>query len=359
MARNILSSTSALSDGNLYGYTLPKALVGIKITQAGQAYLLETTETTLQPDPKHQYYFRYSPCPFTDDDITLEFSPQGYLKRICTIIDDQTDDFINKLAEIGTNLAGSLAGVTTRSLEQRVLLEVKVDPFDEKAMGQLNTYLQQIEGSLELGAVMLGESAPATAGPTQSDRSGVYYKPPGTCELTLRYQGGETSAEARIPHPHLLGFVAIPQAPWVKTSFTMTFDEQGVPNKIEVKKPSTAMAIIEVPINILKAIIAIPTQLIQLRVNLQNDRQQALSEQLTSDKQMKELKMQLDAYREEQQATQTRSVNGNSGSPTSNTRGGAAETPGADPVQLSQMTNKVNKLEQDLLVLRRRLNEQG
>jgi hypothetical protein len=361
MARNILASTRSLKEGNLYGYSLPKGLVGLKITQVGQVYQLRTTSLRLQPDPQHQYFFKYQPSAFTDDDITLEFSSEGYLKKICTIIDDQTDEFINKVADLGTNLAETLAGVGTRSLAERVIAEVEVDPFDEKAMGQLNAYLKQTDQSMELTARMLGQAASGGEEITQRAQSGVYFKPHGTCELTLSSQAGEFSAQARIPHPHQLGFVAIPQAAWVKTTFTMTFDEAGVPNKIEVKKPSSAMALIELPINILKAIVSIPSQLIQLRVNLQNDRRGALSAQMESDKQMKALQDQLAAYREEQRATQTRSLNGgdNGAASTSQpaTRSGGETTP-VDHAQWSQMQNQVKKMEQDLLTLRRRLNDQ-
>ena len=322
--------------------------------------MLETTGVTLAPDPAHQYFFRYQPSAFTDDDITLEFSPQGFLRRICTIIDDQTDEFINQVAELGTNLASTLSGVATRSLERQVLFEGKVDPFDEKAMGQLNAYLKQLNPSLALGARMLGpgENAPASSS-ASSERSGVFYKPPGTCELTLTSKSGEVSAEARIPHPYQLGFIAIPQAAWVKTHFTMTFDEAGAPAKIEVKKPSTALAVAEVPLNILKAIVSIPAQLIQLRVNLQSDRREALRSQLESDKQMKALEAELDAYRAERKA-QTRSLNGNGGS-TEATRSGQAET-GQGALDLGQVTDlqqQMKKMEQDLLILRRRLNQGG
>lgn len=362
MARNILASTRSLKEGNLYGYSLPKGLVALKIMQVGQVYQLKTTGVTLQPDPKHQYFFKYQPSAFTDDDITLEFSAQGYLKKICTIIDDQTDELINKVADFGTNLAETLAGVSTRSLEERVIAEVEVNPFDEKAMGQLNAYLKQTDQSLELTARMLGDEEPASEVATQSSKSGVYFKPHGTCELTLSSKAGEFSAEVRIPHPHQLGFVAIPQAAWVKTTFTMTFDEAGVPSKIEVKKPSSAMALIEVPINILKAIVSIPSQLIQLRVNLQNDRHTALSAQMESDQQMKALQDQLAAYREEQRATQTRSLNGdgNGAASTSQTATrSAGEATQVDHTQLSQMQSQMKKMEQDLLILRRRLNDQG
>jgi len=362
MARNILASTRSLKEGNLYGYSLPKGLVGLKITQVGQVYQLRTTSVKLQPDPKHQYFFKYQPSAFTDDDITLEFSPDGYLKRICTIIDDQTDEFINKVADFGANLAETLTGVSTRSLEERVIAEVEVDPFDAKAMEQLNGYLKQIDQSLNLTARMLGENGDDVEEVSSSAQSGVYFKPLGTCELTLGSQAGEFSAEARIPHPHQLGFVAIPQAAWVKTTFTMTFDEAGVPNKIEVKKPSSAMALIEVPINLLKAIVSIPSQLIQLRVNLQNDRRNALTAQLDADKQMKALQEQLSAYRQEQQATQTRSLNGGGNGAHSTSQSGTrsgGETTQVDGAQLSQMQNQMKKMEQDLMILRRRLNEQG
>lgn len=310
------------------------------------------------PDPLHHYFFRYQPSAFTNDQLTLEFSPEGFLRRVSTVIEDQTGEFIKRIGELGSTLATSLG--TTRELapaEVKDLFNGQIDPFDEKVMEAINKGLQQQVGGMTLSARMLGVEVSATEGP-QSNASGIYYKPLGTCELTLSYDGGSTSTTARIPHPHLLGFITIPQGAWVKNTFEVTFDETGMPATINLQKPSTALAAVEVPINILKAIIAIPTQLIQLRVNLQNTRQQALTDQLAADKKMAEIESELDTYRKEQQATNAAKVRGGIPGAHSGTDTRSLEdaSQGDATVNNGELEERLKTLEQDLLVLRRRMN---
>ena len=67
---------------------------------------------------------------------------------------------------------------------------------------------------------------------------------------------------------------------WFKTEFQIKFNGLGYPTFINIKKPSTALAIIQLPLTIIRSIIELPTKLIQLRVNMDSSKANEIQSQI-------------------------------------------------------------------------------
>lgn len=362
MARNLLSSLSASREGNLHGYCLPRGVVSLAVyaLRDTPGYRMEVGEVKLEPDPAHHYYFRYSPSPFTDDEIKLEFHPQGFLKRIYTAIDDQRDELLGKLVDIGAMVAQVAAGVPairTRQVApggERLLFQGAFDPFDEDDLAEINAYLKQQGAEAKL-KVERPKGYPSSErqgnAPTlnETNRAGIYCKPMTTLRLIVEDAKSRSSATVRLPDSENLQLIEIPQATWVKTEFTMDCNEAGYPVSIHIKKPSTAMAAVELPLRILQAVIALPAQLVQLRVNWRSqqttDTQGALAYQETM--------QSLNAKVEEMAKTRSTESPGNGAA---TRREGGAVASG----EVDDLRDQVRFLEQELKTLQRRWhNEQN
>ncbi|MEL7339524.1 MAG: hypothetical protein AAGM67_03490 [Bacteroidota bacterium] len=280
MAKPILSSFRGSHHGNLHCYHLPKGITKFAIKRIGNGqqimYAMDPPELILAPDWKHRYYLSYSPSSFTDDDITIEFTESGFLRRIHSFIDDQTDEFINKLAELATTAVEAAITVPsafkTRGLDvtEEYVYEAILDPFRREEVEALNRDLAMIDPQLRFEAHVLDEVEEQPIEDRVAEKQVLYCRPPVMCELQLIHGQTTFRHTVRMPHPNLVHTIEIPRAPFVKTEFLIEFNDLAYPSMINIKKPSTAMAMIQVPINILKAIIALPGQLVSFRFNYDN-----------------------------------------------------------------------------------------
>lgn len=282
MGKPILSSSKGAQDGNLHCYHLPKGILHFFVKRLsgpeGSFYTIETPTVELVPDWNHRYFFQYSPSSFTDDDITLEFTEQGFLSRIHSLIDDQTDEFIEKIAELATTAAEAAmtlpTAFKTRGMmqgEEMLVYEAKLDPFREEEVKALNDDLRNyIDPKLSFSATV---PDPVNYQPDPiktASQQAIYSRPPVLAEIALHHGAIQDRKMIRLPHPYLTHVVEIPRAPFVKTEFLIEFNDMAYPIKINIKKPSTAMAMIQVPINILNAIIALPAKLFRFQFNYDN-----------------------------------------------------------------------------------------
>ncbi|MCI4667939.1 MAG: hypothetical protein MRZ79_07235 [Bacteroidia bacterium] len=291
MPRNFLPSLRSPQQGNLYGYFLPKGLIHLSIKlqdkMEGKEVFLQIHKVKHVPDPDHYYSFSYRPSGSSDDDIVVKYGPNGFLSEVHTQIDDQTDEILTSLADILGTLGDSMAPTKlvtngmkkskTRSANAKELFEGFIDPFAKDDMEMLN---QKIQAELGSGATfearILGNQESNGVKGDKSDVSGIFAKPRALVELGIFSVGGKETEIVEIPHPHILEFIEIPTASFVKTEFEMVFSAEGYPTSIQIKKPSSALALFKMPVSLLKAVFEIPASIFQFRVNINNMKSQAI-----------------------------------------------------------------------------------
>ncbi|GAB4414529.1 MAG: hypothetical protein OHK0039_22400 [Bacteroidia bacterium] len=360
MARNFLASRSRTDKGNLHAYYLPRGIVSLRVRRVAGArpgFRLEVPGVEIAPDPARLYHFHYAPSAFAHDNIAVTFFENGLLRSISTTIDDQRGEFIKEAISLGTALARVVAvpGVRTRGgLEAEALPDVvfdgKIDPFDAGDLSTLNAVLQAADPTLRFDAQILNDpDRPGDVHAGTADRSGVYCRIPALAALTLRHGDQTETFTAPLPHPYRVQFIEIPQGSWVKNNFNIEFGAIGYPVKIAFDKPSSAIQIIRLPIILLNAILEIPASLFQFRINLDTARLGAQQSHLDLQKRMDEMQKQLQAAEQPTvRGTQPQQTVPQGSQPAS---GGAADDRDSETERL------IKKLQQDLDIMRKRLNK--
>lgn len=363
MARNIFGSTKAASQGNLYHYYLPKGIVNLQISHsaAGFALALASPSVDLLPDPDHNYFLRYSPNAFTNDQIQVSFSPQGFLKHIKTSIEDQRGEFINKVTELATSIAKVAVPVGTRSLNERIIHSGPLDPFNQEEMSELLTNMKTVddEAVLEIKELITTQTESGERGQSEEGGLGIYYRPMSTFSLNIGGKTGVKKTLLRLPHPEKVHFIKIPIASWVKTDVEIQFDQGGYPQSIHISKPSSALAMIQIPIDILAAILRLPGELFKFRLDLSSSKQDAMLRQQELKEQMFELQKRQDQFVAglQEETTATRGIFDWVFRKKENTQPQAPAAAGGGNASIpSDLEDQLKKMRQDIDVIRRRVN---
>ncbi|MEO1450014.1 MAG: hypothetical protein AAFV07_10835 [Bacteroidota bacterium] len=346
MAKKFLVSAKAPKAGNLQYYYLPKGRFPLKIMYDGVGnFIMEAGEVELIPDPAHQYFLRYQGGISTNDDILVTVSENGFLQQVTTKIEDQTGAILDKLVELGTTVAQVATGgiFKTKSMEPGIVFDGVLDPFDEIQMAQINAALEPLNASISATMMEHGKGVVAEE---VSEQSGFYIRPMGTCEVKI--EGGDYACILRIniPNAEATQFMEIPYAPFVKTEFDVTFNSFGYPLKVNIKKPSSLLAFMDAPIKALKAVLTIPSQIFQFRVNMDNSRLAKLEHDLAYQQQYSELSQKV---AENQPATEAKT----------STRGLAQTGPASGNVEVEPgLDARLKALEEGLTVVRRKQNDE-
>lgn len=345
--KTILTSSKSAVGSNFNCYFLPKAMLKLKVFRAEtqtpdgrKRYNFRVEREIIQTaDTKHRYYLQYHPNAWTDDSISIEFTPEGFLQKVHTVTEDQTSAIVGKIAELGKLVAQTVAGIpdfVDRSLaEEKVVFEVQFDPFIPTELESVNKELEGLKSkdfpdffpTIEIRLIEDQDNTPSIgkAVSTTDYGTGIFCKPWAAAELTIKAGRRSERQFFTLPHPFRVHLVEITRPRWIKYTFSMDFDK-GFPKAISINRPSQLLAFINMPINVLKTIFSIPAQLIPVKVNLDNTKGnavaaqtqqlQAAAQQLDNQAQVAQLQSQLNQMKPEYSdngGNGTRSINPKSG----------------------------------------------
>lgn len=312
MARNILTSTRSAEEGNLPYYHLPKGLLRLTLA-AGQE---PTCSVVIVPDSEHRYFLRYNGNAFTSDKIDVSFTKEGFLKEISTTIKDETGEVIRAIGDLGVEAAKALAGAGTGTRGgdgvPAIAYDRTFDPFDEESLAEVNADLESLKAGFTVSIRPFGKAEEESSVDFGRNRFGVYCRPVAPFEVLFKNKTSIMQKLLNFPHPTVINFVEIPTASFVESTFSMTFGFEddplyaGYPNKISVQNPSSALAIMKTPIDVLRALISIPAQIFQLKFDIATGRANtAVAEQgmmnalKTREVEENKIKRELDQFRRE------------------------------------------------------------
>lgn len=273
-------------DPNELGYFLPKGLIRLAMNQDTKGVLVLTIETQYIPDPDHFYTFKYNPNPGCDDEISITLDANGMLSDINVTATDKSAAIVGKILEIAKEAAkiplaypAKVRGPEALPLidtifDPNIFLENRTDEI-KKLKTQWQDYLSDI--TLE----------PKTQGVTKeeepSPQNGIYYRPLLPYELTLtgdkNYKFVKT-VTILLPNKSPILSLDIRRAPFVQKVTHLTF-ASGVLTEVHITKPSEILGAMDIPLNIVKTITSLPTDLIQFKIDY-SSKQEALLKQLQS-----------------------------------------------------------------------------
>eukprot|EP01156_Anaeramoeba_ignava_P011256 Anaeramoba_ignava/a482504_22.p1 GENE.a482504_22~~a482504_22.p1 ORF type:complete len:320 (+),score=60.61 a482504_22:1682-2641(+) len=273
-------------------YVLPKGLITIKVIKnAKKEYKLVYEQTTLVPDTCLYFNYNYQKSILSDDEIECQVDSKGFLKKISVTTEDKTDDIILKLPELLKESMELYVGATKDKEEENeqdiIVYENTFDPFEKNMLQQINENIKFFDSSLEINLPLNAQVETQNI----SSCEGIFYRALLPYELEIKTKNSTVKKIIYLPNNSPLMIMEINREVFVKKITNLEF-ENGVLTKVEIKKPSSLVEIVSLPVNILKAIVGIPAELIQLKINT-SSKEKELSEKL---KEEIEAKKQLEEY---------------------------------------------------------------
>ncbi|GEM_PF-2386745 len=276
MARKILTSSMTPAGSNFHYYQIPKGMlkVTIKETPASSGQFEVKAEKHIIPDPDNRQFLQYHANAFSDDKIDIQFTTEGFLKRIDTTMEDKTGAVVEAVVDTVAQVVKGAVGLRSLDGQERIWFEETIDPFNEATMERVNAITQKIGPGFELSVKSLAtqpssrEAEPPAAGEElAASRFGIFCRPIEPYEFIIKSGTLEQRQLVMLPHHEVMHFVEIPYARFVSNKFTMEFNDTAYPTSIHVEKPSQAQALIEIPLRIIKAIMEIPASIFRFRID--------------------------------------------------------------------------------------------
>lgn len=308
-------ASGVIPDDVIGTYHLPTSLV--KITAAAKATiktkkddgeLIAATLTELSinavaeiiPDTSQLLVVSYTKSSFGNDEVKLAVNADGLLDNASSVTDDRFTNIVTALLEapvsvfekttpasikhIAAPAAEAIAEPVTEIKEYKKEFIISPDkltvgnsvsfsweiniPGDENIKDTLDASFKVI-----LNSPFPGTTSPVTIPVKNDGAKGIYVRPKKILQLSFE-PDKENKLEliaanaATITVPDISTAILIPvtRAVMVKKTQGLKF-QQGMLLENAVTKPSEAEAIVKIPLNILKAIFAVPGQLLSFRIN--------------------------------------------------------------------------------------------
>lgn len=303
-------------------YYLPEGKIRVKI-EPEKKILKLTVSLLYEPDPNYSYFLEYNPSAGAHDNVTVTLTNTALLQKVSATSKDEVGAILVKVAEtVGVAAKLVVAApftptvVPVPKIEQ--LFDVTVNPTDYHEFIELKENLRKDPYGIEVSIKPLTDAIqgfqngepPINGFPRReciNSLRGVCYRPVRPYVLTLRdiETNGKKflqNVNIYIPNGAPITSFDISRAAFVEKKTELTF-ENGILTTIQVNKPSEILGAVSVPFDILKAIVAIPAELLTIKVKRAAGEQALLSNQ----KAILELERQLEELRSKQtQTTKTK-----------------------------------------------------
>jgi hypothetical protein len=241
----------------------------------GCEYSASVESMPAQADRNHRFVAHLSHNGTRDDEMTLEVSAEGLLTSTTMTAADRTGDILVTLA--GAQAAATASAMEPYTSETDVMrcLGPKVivfNPADQyKGQGAaLLPEVDRINGELaEYGITLSHDAILAIPDETalKPHWGAVYYRAPMPVTVSV-HQDGRVISSSVVNIPQLGPTAYIPMK---ANAFVTTVDELGFTDgsltKWKSKRPSEALAVVKVPVDIMKAVISVPAEIFSLKVN--------------------------------------------------------------------------------------------
>lgn len=286
-----LNSTYYSNDyeGGGINYTLPKGEVEL------QVYVLKADKTvgairvngtSYVPDSDYEYAAQPSFSPFSHDDveITLEKEkdtdrPTGLLSKVEFTTDEKSDEFILKLIETAKEVAKISEFIPAANYESytpdklQLVYTGSFDPLSSSSRFRMNVLLKRfntdISIHLEARDRQRYEDKLALA---SSCKSSICFRKPISIPIIFKSNGIEfLRTSVLLPDKSVIGGIDVTRAAMVKKVTSIDFKE-GMLASVNVDKPSQALAAAEIPLSIAKAILSVPGEILQLKIDTTKDK---------------------------------------------------------------------------------------
>jgi hypothetical protein len=248
-------------------------------------YRISYTTTTLVPDMSRKFSLSYSPNKWFHDEITIQVGKDSLLDKVDISSEDRSPEIAKKLIELSTNVARSAAAFNGAppSVTYETIFTATFDPTSTIELNRINNLLRNVDGgpySVDTNCVSSPDftaassnydpsefckepipdiDAPST---TVTELPGIVFRPALGYSLTLS-RGGVAMEVASVvlPNEAEVLFLPVSRASFVKKVQNLDFTE-GMLTQVTVNKPSEIEGAVTIPLEISRAILALPGQIV-------------------------------------------------------------------------------------------------
>lgn len=241
------------------------------------AYAIEVSLPKYSGDLDQVYYLEYAPSASSNDNLTVKVDPIERLLEVVNLkAEGQLDDVIVEIAESASLVLESAPAKGTAREEE--LLSVWIDPTDTSAPASLLADMNRFGAAPVSNFDITRQTLPPARQPTSVDcGKGICYRLPERYTISFEFSNGRKFEK----------FISLPTGPIVAIPISgseavekvhnIKFSESGVPTEVTVQKPSEALAWASRPLDVAKALLSVPAELLQLKVDI-SDKEKALIE---------------------------------------------------------------------------------
>ena len=309
VGRAIARANMAKKDQDDAQETIGKTEAAILLGKGGSGFVDKVTVTLLAPvaDPTKRYVAAPEHRQTRNDQLALKTNASGLLTNSDATAEDQTGAIVVTLAgaisaAIGVPLGPPSGGAVLNMLSPPppspcgsdnprppdapipFSIEYTLDPTDAREMGPIRsgalatptTPLEQrlcsLGANFRFGIAAVGK--PTGTGVSGTTASGLFYRRELPYVMSIYTSRGDKPADfviaktilLNLPNESPLEMVKLESGTFTTRTFATIFDN-GILTSHTEAKPSEALAIARIPVEVMKAIFEIPTSLVQLKVN--------------------------------------------------------------------------------------------
>lgn len=315
-------------EGNVDGviYHLPKSLLTMTVRQyvdtvndrvwytlggpggtpeGSQPVLPRDIHSETIADPDHRYVISYRPSALSDDRLCISRKPNGLLQDVQFAADDRTPEVVFNIARFIGGFIGSPGDLPTKvaynqdmsapTLEVREFTS-KVDPFDDNDIAAFKRALQRAFGSnvnvdfsrmrrmLERSAqtwpagCSIKDGCRPAAWAKRCDREHICYRTKLNLPIDLVLDGKAIDVKyAEVINTWDIGTISVTRAALVQKITKLKFQDGALIAAI-IRKPSEVEEASLMPLNVMNAILSVPSGLWQSALSDQEFKQNALKQ---------------------------------------------------------------------------------
>lgn len=276
----------------LGAYCLTQSILEITIQDDDQGNPQMSIVTNHIPDSSHYFRVDYNASIFADDDVKLDLQNGCSLSGLTAKVQDESASILRQIANLAIQLATGLptpsipvtAGGQHAAVKRKFVGHLNIGLVNGPASEQeFNAELHRIYPTLDVHAGLLGStSPPADAAVANTAEDGLYYQVPVPYVLTVT----QDHDNAKIVQTQFVAVenggpivrVPVDRGAFISRNTTLSFSNGSLTSH-EVVKPSEALQFVSLPVDVAKALLSIPAELLTARINVTQSQGNLLTQQ--------------------------------------------------------------------------------
>lgn len=214
-------------------------------------------QSYVSPDRSKPYYLSYQEDAFADENLCVDRTDNGLLKKIYFGSHDRLPDVILNVLEIvaraGVQVSGEEPEIRSQERCSGKVISEWMDPYDRAAISKFNATLCDVQ--VEVPDFSGLRNLPETSCP----RDGVCFATKSSFQYYLRANDGKILAEGseNVSSRRDIGWINVKSAFFNKRITLLDFNE-GVLNTVRIRKDSEILGISQLPLNAVERLLAVP-----------------------------------------------------------------------------------------------------